>query len=318
MNPFNALSGVGNSVGILLERVIGAIEAINPLHGKKLRKNMHACNADYFEKAEHFLESYLRYLTGMGRDLEYGVTCYLNMVAGMVYEQVRFMESGEYASRSFAEINKKVYGNPEVMDAHLQGLLLSQILWMHHFAMLSFFGDTLPKYKHTIRNYLEIGGGHGLYIAEAMRILGNGVSFDLVDISRSALEASKQFIAGGKVTYILQDILTYTPGKTYDAVTMGEVLEHVERPAELLYSVGNLLHDDGVAYITAPTNAPAIDHIYLFRTVQEIRDVIRAAEFDIVSEVRQCAEDVPEEVAEQKKITVMYGAFLKKLRRSSA
>jgi 2-polyprenyl-3-methyl-5-hydroxy-6-metoxy-1,4-benzoquinol methylase len=302
----------------LLERVIARIEELNPLHGKKLRRNVSACDADYFAKADSFLAGYLRYLGGIGRDLEYGIACYLQMVAGMICEQVRFMESGAYTSSSFDEVNRTVYGNPEVMESHLQGLLLSQILWKHHYAMFSFFANALPDYKGTIRNYLEIGGGHGLYMSEAIRILGPGVSFDLVDVSQSALDVARQFIASMKVTYIMDDILTYKPAKRYDAITMGEVMEHVEQPVELLASVGNLLHDDGVVYITTPTNAPAIDHIYLFRTVQEIRDVIRAAAFEIVSEVKQCAEDVPEAEAERRKITVMYGAFLKKMRRGSA
>jgi len=90
------------------------------------------------------------------------------------------------------------------------------------------------------------------------------------------------------------------------------VLEHVEDPLKLLIRLHGLLSNQGHLFITAPTNAPAIDHIYLFRNVGEIRDVIRAAGLEIVDEISLCAEDVSLEKAETLNLTVLYGAFLQK------
>ena len=93
---------------------------------------------------------------------------------------------------------------------------------------------------------------------------------------------------------------------------MGEVLEHVEDPVALLTRLRTLLNDNGIIFITAPTNSPAIDHIYLFRNAQEIREVIGKANLTIVEDIGIYVEDVSIEVAEKLKITLMYGAFLKK------
>ncbi len=46
----------------------------------------------------------------------------------------------------------------------------------------------------------------------------------------------------------------------------------------------------------------AIDHIYLFNNIQEIRDIITGAEFEISSEVFYSSEDVSPERAAKFKI----------------
>ena len=78
--------------------------------------------------------------------------------------------------------------------------------------------------------------------------------------------------------------------------------------------VKSLLRDNGLIYITVPANAPALDHIYMFSNVKEIRDMLRDGAFKIVNEVCACAENVSPEKAEKFKVTLMYGAFLQKER----
>ena len=172
--------------------------------------------------------------------------------------------------------------------------------------------DRLGKYKDHIKSYLEIGGGHGLFISEAIQILNDDVNFDLVDISPTSIKFSKMFIDNDKVKFSINDILKYDTNKKYDFITMGEVLEHVEDPVALLSRLRTLLNDNGLIYITTPTNSPAIDHIYLFRNAQEIREVIGKANLKIIDDIGIYVEDVSIEVAEKLKITLMYGAFLEK------
>lgn len=301
-------------MGPLLKEIIAQIDQRNPVHGKRLKKNLGGAGDDYFARAGLFLSRYEKFARGMGKNLDYGIECYLRVVADVVHEQMRFLTTGEYSSKSFEDVRKRVYDNPEVMEYYMHGLMLSHFLWLHHYKVLSFFIRTLPRYRETVRNYLEIGGGHGLYISEALEVLGNDVSFEVVDISESSLAMAQQFVDDRKVRFILSDIYRFEPATRYDFITMGEVLEHVEDPRKLLIRLHGLLSDQGHLFITAPTNAPAIDHIYLFRTVGEIRDVIRASGLTIVDEISLCAEDVSLEKAETMNLTVMYGAFLQKAR----
>jgi 2-polyprenyl-3-methyl-5-hydroxy-6-metoxy-1,4-benzoquinol methylase len=296
----------------LLRQIIAQIDLRNPVHAKKLKKNLDGAGDEYFARAALFLNRYEKFTRGIGKNLDYGIECYLRVVADVMHEQMRFITTGEYSSKSFEDVQRRVYDNPGVMEYYMHGLMLSHFLWLHHYKVLSFFIRTLPRYRGRVSNYLEIGGGHGLYISEALEVLSNGVSFEVLDISESSLAMARQFVDDRKVCFILGDIYSFEPGKRYDFITMGEVLEHVENPLGLLVRLHDLLSNQGHLFITAPTNAPAIDHIYLFRSVEEIRGVIRAAGLEIVDEISLCAEAVSLEKAERLKLTVIYGAFLKK------
>jgi trans-aconitate methyltransferase len=92
---------------------------------------------------------------------------------------------------------------------------------------------------------------------------------------------------------------------------MGEVIEHVEDPVALLNKLKELLAPNGVIFMTTPTNAPSIDHIYLFRNALEVIDVIHEAGLEVIEDIKVYAEDLPEEMAIKLKVTMMYGCFLK-------
>lgn len=295
-----------------IEHIVEQISEKNPLHAKKLKKALKKVEEEYFERSEAFLTKYENLLTSENKTLDYGVDCYLQMIADFNFETVKFMETGVYSSTSFAEVNERVYSKPEVMEYYMHGLLLSQFLFMHHYAVLKYFEECISTYAIGAKSYLEVGGGHGLYISEAIDIIGQDTEYDLVDISASSIALAKKMISHQNVNYFHEDIFAYEPGKKYDFITMGEVLEHVEDPIALLQRLGELLNPGGRLFITTPTNAPAIDHIYLFRDKQEIVDLIAKAGFQIEADFSMYAEDVPEEVAEQFKISLLFAGVLKK------
>jgi SAM-dependent methyltransferase len=295
-----------------LQTIISKICVINPMHGKKLRKNLTHGEPLFFERAEAFLTSYLSFLKSCGKDLDYGIKCYLRVCEDTLGEQIRFRETGEYSCKSFADANARVYSNPDVMEYYMHGLLLSQFLWKNHYRMVTFFTDGLPAFSPRIGRYLEIGPGHGLYVSEALRILKPDAIVDAVDISKSSLAISKQLIDSPRVNYTLADIFVHEFPAKYDFITMGEVLEHVEDPIALLSRVKELLAADGTAYITTPANAPAIDHLYLFTDADHIREHIRKAGLEIVSDTSLYVEDVDDKTARELKVPLMYGAFVRR------
>ena len=297
-----------------LEFSVSRIEQLNPLHFKKVRKNLKKLAAEpgFNKYADDFFTMYDHFLGRIGRSREYAVDSYLQMISDMVHETIEFQETGKYSSTSFDEVNKRVYNNPLIMEYYMHGLLMSQFLWQHHYVVFKFFIDNMPNYKEMVGNYLEVGGGHGLYVNEAIKAFGGKVNYNVLDISESSLEMARHFVNSDKVNFILSDIFKYQPSVKYDFITMGEVLEHVEDPKALLKRLGELLAPKGTIFITTPTNAPTIDHLYLFRNAEEIRELIHQAGFSIEKEIKAYAEDVPEELAEQLKITLIYAAFITK------
>lgn len=298
----------------LLGKIISKIAVLNPIHGKKLKKNL-LDNSDeiYLKRVNAFLGKYETYLENQNKDIDFGVRCYLKMTEDFTYEHIRFLETGEYSVKSFDDVEKRVYGNPEVMEYYINGVLLSQILWKHHYSMYAFFSDSFPNYKENIRNYLEIGGGHGLFISEAISSMGNkNVNMNFLDVSSTSINVARNFICNDSVKFINANILEFNPEDKFDFISMGEVLEHVEQPLKLLKKLHDLLNDSGHIFITTPTNAPAIDHIYLFNNFDEVRSMIKEAEFKIIEETTTFAENAPQDIIEKLKVTGMYGAILSK------
>ena len=295
-----------------LTYIIEQIQIKNLLHSKRILKNLKTFDQEYFDRADAFLLKYEVLLKNDNKSFDYAINCYLQMLADVNFESVQFLKTGEYTSKSFAEVNERVYNNPDVMEYYMHGLLMSQFLWKQHYDILLWFNLMIGMNSRNIKNYLEVGGGHGLYISEALKLIGEQANYDLVDISKSSLTIAEKMISNDVVSLILTDVFKYFPLNKYDFITMGEVLEHVEEPIKLLQKLHTLLSDNGKLIITTPTNAPAIDHIYLFKGAEDIRNVISEAGFDIEEELCVYSEDVSQEIAEKFKISMMYAAVLVK------
>ena len=56
----------------------------------------------------------------------------------------------------------------------------------------------------------------------------------------------------------------------FDAIVMGEVLEHVEKPDIFLEKITELSKKETFIFINTCINTPAIDHIYLFESIEDI------------------------------------------------
>jgi len=299
-------------MGQHLSYIYQSIEKLNPRHGKKLRQNSAFFDARYHDLADAFFGKYIDILQKQDKTLDYAIDCYLQMIADVNRETVAFLRSGKYTSSTFTEVNSRVYAQPQTMEYYMHGLIMSQFLWKHHYQVFDFFINVLPAYANTTKSYLEVGVGHGFYLSKALEMLNGETVFTAVDISQTSIDLAKRFIGESRITYNLEDVFNFDKQQKYDFITLGEVLEHVEEPVKLLLKLNDLLAENGVLFFTTPTNAPAIDHIYLFNNVGEIRDVIKAAGFQIESERAFFSEDVSPEKAEKYKISVLYGAFIKK------
>lgn len=296
-----------------LQHITRRIAQLNPVHSKKLLQNAAYFDNDrYRQLAADFFDRYLPILQDAGHNLDYATDCYLQMLADVAAETIDFMRTGRYSSSTFTEVNARVYAHPQVMEYYMHGLMLSQFLWKHHYRMLTWFMDGVAQRAGQVKDYLEVGVGHGLYLAKALELLSQDAVLTAVDISETSINMTQRFIWPSRIQYHLQDIFSYPGAALYDFITLGEVLEHVEEPLKLLQKLHTLLRPGGTLFFTTPTNAPAIDHIYLFNNVDEIRTLAVEAGFSIEEEQALLSEEVSPERAERFKIATLYGAFLRK------
>ena len=199
------------------------------------------------------------------------------------------------------------------MRAYIVGLLLSYLFWPNHYEMFRFYLDYLDEIQ--VERCLEVGAGHGLFTAKMLQRFPNAV-LSLVDISATSIEVAREIldafeIESSRIQCIHADFMNAPlPGKTFDCVVMGEVLEHVNDAPGFVAKARHFLRPGGSVFLTTCVNCPAPDHVYHFHTVDEIRNLVRSAGMHIQREQALAAEAVPEELWQKELVTINYSAVL--------
>ena len=203
-------------------------------------------------------------------------------------EQMHFQRYGEYSTKTFAEASEKYYSNPLFMRRYVNCLAISTVLWENHAKVFSvFLNRYLPGLVSGTR-LMEIGPAHGfaLYFAAACEQVASLTGWD---VSPTAIEHTRQVLdvlgVEKAVELQVQDLFAAgspPPGAEFDAIVIGEVLEHLEDPHRALRAVSAWLRPGGSMWITTPVNSPFPDHIYLFRAIEETHDLVRDCGLEIV------------------------------------
>ncbi len=122
----------------LLTRAMARIGEANPMHGSRVERVVGEMDSLYRERAERFFGQLEAFLASRGRSFDDAVDAYLRLCDSMVAERLHFMRTGSYSSRSFAEVEARVYSNPKEMEAHVFGLAIAQFLWKDQYRRFDF------------------------------------------------------------------------------------------------------------------------------------------------------------------------------------
>ena len=99
-----------------------------------------------------------------------------------------------------------------------------------------------------------------------------------IDVSETSIRQTRTFLnsnlAGEKLHLHCADFLKYPlKASSFDAIVMGEMLEHVENPKDYLKKIASVAKKNAYICVTTCINAPSIDHIYLFKNLGELEDI---------------------------------------------
>jgi len=259
-----------------VHQLLGRVLDENPLHQRFILNAIDKITCEELQQ----LDEYLVYCLTCGLGIEYLARSYLTIVEDTLNEQLYFIKNKEYRNKSFADVADSVYLNDDYMHRYMHGLAITSFFWPNHLGLARFFRQSLPKDKSG--RYLEVGPGHGYYLLSAMRE-SKFDNFLCIDISEASIAQTRNIVeyfkpaAWKSAKLLVSDFLDVDEleEKSFDAIVMGEVLEHVERPEVFLRRVAHLAKKDSYIFITTCINAPAIDHIYLWRDTKELEAMFK-------------------------------------------
>ena len=301
----------------LLPAFLERVRHANPMHRSFLDRALPGITPR--ESVE--LDDYLVYCNSRNLGIDYLAKCYLTIVEDTLREQLYFQRHRKYRHSTFADVAGHVYSNREYMAYYMHGLALTSYLWPNHLALLRFFKETLPRNQPG--RYLEVGPGHGFFFTTAMRESRYDDFFG-VDVSETSIRLTRELVdrrGGGRTANVRLECADFLdaelPAASFEAIVMGEVLEHVEHPERFLRRMASLAAEDAYLFVTTCINAPAIDHIHLFESPAELRALFESCGLAIRRErIVPCAGKTLDECLDGR-YTVNVGYVLEPTRASS-
>ncbi len=298
--------------------LIDIISQGNDLQRKYIKKIFQLLTTSELQE----FEKYIEYCQLEGKNLEYLADAYNILNRSALKEQIYFKKKNKYRYSSLLEVESFAQRDPQFFEKYMYGLSLSIFLWQQHIKIRRFFVDILPRV--AIGNYIEIGPGHGYFLIKAMQICSYKY-YEGIDISQTNADLTKKIIESkiwGKYSnynIVTGDFTSIQRRARYDAVVLGEVLEHVENPTLLLNQISSISNNGAFIYISTCINSPMIDHIHLFRKIDDVETLFK--ENDLKIEKRMIApydeKTVDECYREQLPINVAYQLSVCKSRPSN-
>lgn len=229
----------------------------------------------------HLLNNLIEYFISKGETIDSIADAYLRIIKVYIKEQHEFIKSGRYRYSKYSEVCDLVYNNRGFMHEYMLMQNISQYLFITHLSITRYFKSVLLKYNFQSGKYLEIGPGYGGYFMLAMKY-SNMDYYEGIDISETSVKGSIEYIntyleENKNYKILLQDFYKYYGEEKSKLIVSTEVLEHVEYPLLFLEKIRENLSDDGISFVTTAINAPALDHIYLFRNKEEIFEMVKTA-----------------------------------------
>lgn len=263
-----------------LDRLEARFRAASPVFRDAVARSRSALGEGW---AASFEQALVRLLPD-DESLVAAVSGYSRFALEVLRLQARFEKDGVYATKSYSDVSHEVYANDDYMSScYLPGLLLSNYLWPHHYRQTRYFEEIFvgEMARRRAEHFYDVGTGTGLYsrlaLVGAPRTVGVGI--DISPSSKAFAERHVEaFGLSDRYSVVLRDVVA-DPERPVDWLICVEVLEHLEDPVEFLGALRAMLRHGGKAFIGTALNAANADHIYLYRTADEVKIQLEQAGF---------------------------------------
>ncbi|SOD64424.1 2-polyprenyl-3-methyl-5-hydroxy-6-metoxy-1,4-benzoquinol methylase [Streptomyces zhaozhouensis] len=255
-----------------LARIVAQVVDVWPQHEDFLALRFEGESAEQLRFAEETAGLVWRLIAHEAAEAAIG---YRRLCVELLREEHFFRRHGRYRYATVREVRDSgVFEEPRV--SHYQrGLLLTQVLWQNHARVGETYVRAFLERRGARKRLLEVGPGHGLFLAMAGARLGCDVTgWDISDAMLAYTGRNLAALGVEGTTLARHDIREGPRDGTFDLVVASELLEHVEDPGAVLRSLRGLLSEDGRIFLNVPVNSPAPDHIYLWRSPEEFFDFV--------------------------------------------
>lgn len=302
------------------ERLLQLIAEGNPFQARYIDK----MKREVMGRREYdILEILIQFFSQQGIPVEKQAEAYLNFIQETMAEQLYFRRNHCYRTNDYDKVCQATYMNNAYMSNYVIALSLTGCVWSNHIYTLRWYEEELKTVcANRADNYLEIGCGLGINLLRTMQMT-NAAQYYSIDLSEKAVELCKALlvyadecgILDGK-NYVVKCADFFEPqildeGRA-DIFTMFEVLEHVPNPDEMLERIKKMTTEYAQIFVSTAINSPMPDHIYLFRSVQDVVDMVESHGFMIENKICAAANNIDLETAVQKELPITIALRLRK------
>lgn len=254
-----------------------------PDHEKFLKKRFSDDPTPFLESSERLANDILKLC---GERLDEYCEDYRWMCEVFFREELYFRRHKQYRLSTLKEAREEVYEDGSFMKRYMCGLLISQLIWRNHAAVFEVYRrNYLPIFNSPFTN-LEIGPGHGLFLGTMAqhKYCENSQGWDISEESlRITNENMNTLGVSNRVSLVRRDIADVKKSDPqFDSITISEVFEHVEQPDHVLAGLMNALKPSSYIFINIPVNSPAPDHIYLWRSPEDVERFVQTFDLEII------------------------------------
>jgi SAM-dependent methyltransferase len=302
-----------------LAAVTEAIAASSVFQKKAVKRLLEEADQAYLDFAESVCRRMLEAARLQGGPAEpaYLAKAYLDYTKSIRTEEMFFAKEGRYRHQDFDLVYQNVYGRDDYMFDYVMGLGMTQIFWPNHYAIMRFYLDEFLPLAAGARTGAEVGVGHGLFHAGLLAAAGQ-CRTTMLDISPASLAQTKALIqASGLDPERAQarqvDVQKEIPldDGSLDVLLMGELVEHLAEGERVMAEMAGKMAPGGCCFFTTAANAPAEDHLLLFRTSGEMRDFIARTGWEVVKEHLGTLKGMSVEKADAEGHNLNYAAALR-------
>lgn len=282
---------IPDHLGPATEKVVGSLLATWPEHAKFIRHSFADRSPELAATRETVASLLLRVASDSGRPLASWMEDYRFLCEGIVFpEELFFRRNDRYRLSTFADALATVYNDPVFMARYMNGLFVSDVLWSNHARAMQHFRDAYLAKLPVGGEHLEIGPGHGMLLHLAIES-GRFDAMTAWDVSPTSVTHTRHMLSvighPDSVNVVQQsflepDLLKENSGR-FSTVVLSEVLEHLEHPEPAMRTIGQLLDPKrGTVWINVPANAPAPDHLFLLRSLEQLKELLRSVGLEVV------------------------------------